>query len=512
MLTRLLLFTGLVAFAVVVLTAAGAQGPPRPAPYTVVAREGRRPLPVAIVAGQEMAALDDLAALFQLVIREDALAGGLTVTDKGRTIILTPSQGIASVNGRLIALPSAPAREGGRWFVPLDFIGRALALVHEPKLDVRKPSRLIVVGDLRVPRVVARVDPQPAQTRVTFEISPPTAHAIAQEADRLLIKFEADAVDAALPPLAPGDVVQELRVSDPGTTIAIVTTTRFGSFRATDMPAENNVARLIIDLIPSGTPTTVLQPPTAAPAAPDIPQLFESSPASAIRTIVIDPGHGGADEGARGPGGTMEKNVALSVARRLKGAIEARLGIRVLLTREGDQAIGLDQRAAIANNNKADLFLSLHASASLRPAVSGAEIFTLSLDEYGEEAQRAAASSAQTLLTFGGGAREIEVIRWEMAQARYIAQSTALAGMLEERLRARVPMSPRARQRAPLRVLVGANMPAALVELGFLTNREQEKQLASDSFQNDAVQALVDTVMAFRDHLEARAAPPGARP
>jgi N-acetylmuramoyl-L-alanine amidase len=98
-----------------------------------------------------------------------------------------------------------------------------------------------------------------------------------------------------------------------------------------------------------------------------------------------------------------------------------------------------------------------------------------------------------------------------MAQARYIQESAALAQAVEASLRERVPVSPRSIQQAPLRVLVGANMPAVLVEMGFLSNAEQEKQLRSDGFQNNVVQALVESITRFRDaRSAARAA--GATP
>ena len=95
---------------------------------------------------------------------------------------------------------------------------------------------------------------------------------------------------------------------------------------------------------------------------------------------------------------------------------------------------------------------------------------------------------------FGGGTRDIEVILWEMAQARYIEESSALAKEVEAALRERVPMSQRAIQQAPFRVLVGANMPAVLVEMGFITNAEQERLLVSEPFQN------VDRAGARRQH------------
>jgi N-acetylmuramoyl-L-alanine amidase len=229
------------------------------------------------------------------------------------------------------------------------------------------------------------------------------------------------------------------------------------------------------------------------------PPLLDLPPPGGLRSVVLDPGHGGEEAGARGSGGTAEKTVTLSVARRLKAALEARLGVRVVLTRDSDTYVGLDQRAAVANNNKADLFVSLHANASIRTAVSGASVYYLALDEYGDEAMRAAAAPRETLPVFGGGTRDIEVVAWRFAQARHIEQSAAMARAVEAALRARVPMSARALQQAPLRVLVGANMPAVLVEMGFLSNPEDEKQLAGDDYQNRVVQALVEAIIQFRD-------------
>jgi N-acetylmuramoyl-L-alanine amidase len=236
-----------------------------------------------------------------------------------------------------------------------------------------------------------------------------------------------------------------------------------------------------------------------------VPPLLDLPPTGGLRTIVIDPGHGGDEDGARGQKGTLEKNVTLAVARRLKGALEGRLGVRVLLTRDADQTVPLDQRAAVANNNKADLFISLHANASVRSAISGAEVFYLNLADYGDEAQRAR-SGAESLPVLGGGSREIEVILWEMAQARYIDQSAAFARTVEAVLRDRIAMGRRPIQQAPFRVLGGANMPAILVEMGFLSNPQQEQQLAGDDYQNAIVQALVEGIVRFRG-----AAPAGTR-
>src|SRR6185437_7500882 len=106
--------------------------------------------------------------------------------------------------------------------------------------------------------------------------------------------------------------------------------------------------------------------------------------------------------------------------------------------------------------------------------------------------------SAEALPVVGGGSREIEVIPWETAQLRYLQQSAAFAAAIEGALREHVPMNAHPVMQGPLRVLLGANMPAVLVELGFLSNATQEQQLSSDQFQSNAVQALTDGIVRYR--------------
>ncbi|HMC77842.1 MAG TPA: N-acetylmuramoyl-L-alanine amidase [Vicinamibacterales bacterium] len=472
-------------------------------PYTVVTREARRPLATRTIAGQEMFALDDLARLFSLTVREDAAAGGLMVTAGAQTIVLSTQQPLASVSGRMISLPAAPVRDGRLWYVPVDFVSRALASILPGGVELRKPSRLVLAGGVRLPRIAARSDAIGAgTTRITIDVAPPTPHTVTQEPTRILVRFDADALDLGDIRIAPGDTVTAVHQGDAGTVLAIDLGPRFGSFRASDQPAPTpGSARIFVELLAqTDAPAPgVPLPGTPVPIpAPDAPPLLDLPTPGGLRAIVIDAGHGGDDTGAKGAQGTLEKNVTLGVARRLKGALEARLGVRVLLTREGDQAVASDQRAALANNNKADLFISLHANASLRPAVAGAQVFYLNLEGYGDVAQRAAQATADALPVLGGGSREIEITPWEMAQARHLDQSAAFARSIEAALRARVPMSARALQQAPFRVLVGANMPAVLVELGFLTNAAQEKQLIGDEHQNTLVQALVEGIVRYR--------------
>ena len=187
----------------------------------MLTKDARRPLPVRLISGQEMFALDDLARLFDLTSREDALAGGLTISTKTQTITLTAGQALASVAGRVVSLPAPPVKEGRSWFVPIDFVPRALAPALGTRLELRRPSRLIVAGDLRVPRITARIEPLGVNTRVTFDVLPATPHTVVQEGARVLVRFDADALDATLPPSPVPDIIKAVHVGESPLTIAI---------------------------------------------------------------------------------------------------------------------------------------------------------------------------------------------------------------------------------------------------------------------------------------------------
>jgi hypothetical protein len=148
-----------------------AQAPNQGGPIIVLSRDGRRPLPTTDVQGHQMVGLDDLANLFQLQVRGHA-ARAVTVTFKNQTLVLTPDQSLVSASGRLVSLPAPLTRQGRRWLVPVEFIGRALAPIYDTRLDWRPASRLLIVGDLRVPRVFVQYDDSPLLLRVTFEVTP----------------------------------------------------------------------------------------------------------------------------------------------------------------------------------------------------------------------------------------------------------------------------------------------------------------------------------------------------
>jgi N-acetylmuramoyl-L-alanine amidase len=213
-----------------------------------------------------------------------------------------------------------------------------------------------------------------------------------------------------------------------------------------------------------------------------------------LRIVTLDPGHGGGETGAEGQSGVTEKNVALSIARRLRNILQERLGVRVILTRDGDQDLSLDERAAIANSNKSNLFVSIHADASPRRNARGSSVYFLS---HTSTPTHPAASNGAV----DGGGGELDFILWDMAQTSHLSQSSRLAEILQEELVA-VTGSERINRgikQNSFRVLKGATMPAVLVEVGFISNPDEEKLLVSSDYQDKLAEAIYRGVLRYRD-------------
>ncbi|MGE4084813.1 MAG: N-acetylmuramoyl-L-alanine amidase [Vicinamibacterales bacterium] len=514
---RLVAFALAAGTAVILGAGSMAQGQ-APAPITVLTAQSRRPLPVTTINGGDYLALDDVAAAFGLTTRDDRVTGAATLTSGARSAVLTPERTVVSVQGRLVSLAAPPLRQDGRLFVTPEFVTRAIALLLEQRIEFRRSGRLLVLGELRVPRVLVRGEFAAASAQVVFDISPATDATVTAGAGQLAVTFSADALDAVLPAVPAQGFLQAIRGGDTAATLVLVTGPRFATHRATTQAIDAGTTRLVVDLLPAGAESAPAPPPPPAPApapAPGatptppvltpgatLPALGDPRDSTGVRIVVLDPGHGGDANGTEGPSGTLEKAITLAVSRKVKALIEGRLGLRVVMTRDDDRTLDQDQRAAIANNNHADLFVSIHANAAVRPAVRGAEVYYLSVDRADLEARRRAEAPAAALPQLGGGMRAIELILWEAAQARHLEQSARLATIVEATMRARVEMSPRPLQQAPFRVLVGANMPAVLVEIGYLSNPDEEKALSSGAHQDRVAGAIFDAISRFRDEIE----------
>ena len=468
---------------------------------SVLRNSGQQTLETFDVGDNEMLSLETLAVQFELELGEDTGTGTRTVSTNSQSVILTADQPFASVNGQLVSLGTPPIIYEGTWFVPLSFLNDALASIYHERLELRQTARLLLVGGVSVPRISGRYRQRGQSGQLSLEVTPETAHVITEESGRIFIGFDADAIEIIRYPQARGETIQEITVSQSPPGLFVEVGSSYASYNVARHSITNNSSQLVIEFAAvaprTATDSISSEPPASSSTFGDSPPLFENSPA--IRTIVVDAGHGGLDDGSKGANGTLEKDVTLNIARLLTDTLERRLGVRVIQTRTRDTVVELDRRAAIANNNNADLFISLHANSSVNPEPEGAEVFYLSIDEYGPEAQEIATRERQVLPVSGGGTRDIDMTLWEMAQARHLDQSAVFAKLIEQELRRRVPMSPRAIQEAPFRVLVGANMPAVLIEMGFISNPDQEQAFLSENFQSSIVAAIVESVVTFQD-------------
>ena len=218
-------------------------------------------------------------------------------------------------------------------------------------------------------------------------------------------------------------------------------------------------------------------------------------------TIVVDPGHGGEEEGAHGPGGLKEKDVTLDVARRLRGRLQADGGMEIILTRDDDRTVGLDERTAIANHAQADLFVSIHANSSRRDNARGSETYFLSYQATDDDARAVAAIENNAMRLDQGvqGQSGLEMVLWDLAQSAYLKASSDLAETIQDRLNDSLGVRNRGIKQAPFRVLMGATMPAVLVEIAFISSPEDEKRLRDASFKDQIAQAIAESVHRYRE-------------
>jgi len=228
-----------------------------------------------------------------------------------------------------------------------------------------------------------------------------------------------------------------------------------------------------------------------------------------IQTIVIDPGHGGRMEpGAQGKYGTLEKDITLALALKLKDVVERNRPVRVVLTRDTDVSVSLENRAARANSEKADLFISIHVNSSFRKDARGSETFFLGTEASDDETRRLAYlenNPADVERGIGGDNEdEIAMILWDMAQSAYLKESSLLAETIQEELNSLLKTRNRGIKQIPFKVLTGVACPAVLVEVAFISNPDEERMLQTEWFQNNVVEAIYRGVESYIDRYTRR--------
>jgi N-acetylmuramoyl-L-alanine amidase len=242
----------------------------------------------------------------------------------------------------------------------------------------------------------------------------------------------------------------------------------------------------------------------AAPAGAGAARPRPAAPRPPAFLAVVDPGHGGEQEGALSPRGDREKDLVLQIARRVKRRLE-RLGGRVVLTRDRDQGLPLANRAALANSLKADFFISIHLNsmptAQARASSSGVETYFLSADPSDLGAAAAAARENADRLAGEPAVDQddpVASILDDLESAAALAGASRLAYAIHDRLAAATGSENRGVKQAPFYVLAGARMPAVLLEVGFISNRAEAARLRSAAHQDRIAQAIAEGVRAWR--------------
>lgn len=210
-----------------------------------------------------------------------------------------------------------------------------------------------------------------------------------------------------------------------------------------------------------------------------------------IGKVVIDPGHGGHDVGCSGSAGAVEKDITLDIAKRLAILLEENLGSEVVLTRTDDTYVSLEQRTVIANQSRADLFISIHANSSTLKTVTGLETYYLNFTaspEALEVAARENASSERTVADLGSLIKKI-ALKDKLDESREFAgkvQNSLFIGSTKAGNRT----NNRGVRKAPFIVLIGAEMPSVLTEIGFLSNPKEEALLKRPEYRQKIAESL----------------------
>ncbi|HUP42194.1 MAG TPA: N-acetylmuramoyl-L-alanine amidase [Thermoanaerobaculia bacterium] len=429
--------------------------------------------------------------------------GSLVLIVAGTRVVAGAGNPVAIVGQEIVELsqpPLAGEPPGAGLLVPLDFLQATWGELQTLDFDWSPEA-----GRLTARRRVAAIQPVVVDvvhlqglTTVVLRFAERFEYDLVESGRAIEVRPRRDRLQPPVPePRVSDALVADVRVSPDRVRIEL----------APGTSAEGYVLeepfRLVFD---------VVRREDARAEAEEAPELERPSRPAGLRTIVIDPGHGGGESGAVGPGGEQEKDLTLELARALRARLVERLPVRVVLTRDEDASLPLDTRSAIANQHQADLFVSIHLNSSLGTLARGAETYFLSMAA--SDARAAEVAAAENL---GAGAgddplHDLQLILWDLAQSYHLAASQRVASLIQQELNTTLGLRDRGVKQAPFRVLMGAAMPAVLVELGFLSNPEEEARLRDPSYRAELVEALVRAIGSYRAEVEKQAAESEAAP
>ncbi len=346
-----------------------------------------------------------------------------------------------------------------------------------------------------------RIWAAPDNTRIVFDIDSPVEQRmeLLTSPDRLVIDLQNTRIDhAPAQPAAKDNFVQEIRSAmrnqdDLRIVLDLKQSVRINSFLL--QPNRQYGHRLVVDLTSTAT---------------DLPPQTESvkTTSTDLRDVVIaiDAGHGGDDPGAKGPGGVFEKEVVLQISKRLAELINQEKGMKAVLTRQGDYFIPLRKRMELARNQKADLFISIHADAFRDPGVSGSSVYILSERGASSEAARWLAERENASDLIGGVSLDTQdnvlaSVLLDLSQTASLEASIDVADRVLSGLKQLGKVHKRSVQSAGFAVLKSPDVPSILVETAYISNPSEEKKLRSSEYQTKLAGALLNGLRGyFTDH------------
>jgi N-acetylmuramoyl-L-alanine amidase len=434
-------------------------------------------LPIREIIGRMGLAYNDSVALETLTIRSG-----------NNQLVVTRNSGLISYNGQIILLPGKILREDNRWLAPVEFLTLGLSRMTGQEFRYRPGTSRIFVGSVEAPELEMNAQTLGPITRLTLRSSMAINLDVKRpEATKAILDINYSPMDPARERLDHRDrLLRSVAFddSDGNAKLLLDISSEVADVRVT--PANNNRV-FFVDLLRKGEPLTAAPPPVESVAAPAARP--DANANRRVRVIVIDPGHGGMDTGVRTPAGT-EKDLTLALARRLKATLQGRLGATVLLTRDSDVALDNEARSAVANNNQANLFLSLHVGYSANKDDSSSSIYIMK-EGFGER-------YSQT------SGKERLFLPWYLGYRSRRPGSAAAANILQAGLLKAFPGGKVPIRTAPLALLSSASMPSLLLEIGNLNNSNAQALLENE-FQTRLVNTIVDAIQHFSESPQAAA-------
>lgn len=452
--------------------------------------------------GSAFIAPDHLAALLKGAWSVKGDRGVLTVNQ--RAVEFVRGQLRATVDGQAVTLDTATRVEGGRWLVSRDFLGKGLprlapgvsiALPSEPVREAaRKPATATPTPTQgTVPLEELRYRSYPTFTRIVIETGGKLAYAVVAGDEEVRVRLPGLSLSRSRVEEIGDGLVQQVRLETVGdaAVLRVVLDGPAGEIKHTTLL---DPYRLVLDVY---RPKDV--PGTAEAARNGLQPLH---------LIVLDAGHGGHDSGATGPSGVMEKDVVLDVTRRVARLVENGLGVKVALSRDSDVFVPLRERTNFANKQGADLFVSIHANAHPQAVSQGVETYFLSSEASDNAARQVAATENNVVQLESAASRRqgdvLKSILWDLAQSEFQEESSFMAETVQDSMSKSLNLVSRGVKQAGFYVLGGAAMPAILIEVGFLTNRKEEKKLATPEHREALARAIYAGLAEYKRRYDQR--------